>query len=80
MIPHKLFFFCKNSSVLSLSLSLSLSLQSGSFKVSVYSLNKMDSTDRTQDICGNFASESISERKKTGFSDGLHQLIPTSHA
>ena len=30
----------------------------------------MDSTDRTQDICGNFASESISEKKKTGFSDG----------
>ena len=30
----------------------------------------MDSTDRSQDICGNFAWESISERKKTGFSDG----------
>ena len=30
----------------------------------------MDSTDHTQDICGNFSWESTLERKKTGFSDG----------
>ena len=36
--------------------------------------NKMDSTDRTQDICRNFAWESISEKKITGISDGTSSV------
>ena len=65
LIPHKLFV-----RIALFSLSVCLSLFRVVHSKFLYSLNKMDSTDRSQDICGNFACESISERKKTGFSDG----------